>query len=112
LLLVSALLFPLDVASRRLRLEADALRRLGEQLQKRLAPAPAGSLVVEPVVLKSLFSARERIGRPAMRSEQAASRPRPAHAPVEAEVRQAVPVAEEADTFARLRAARERAGRR
>jgi Mg-chelatase subunit ChlD len=68
LLLAAALLFPLDVGARRLRLTARDWQQLTAWVRARLARQPAPQEEAEPAVLGELFQARERArarqGRP------------------------------------------------
>jgi uncharacterized membrane protein len=131
LLLVAALLFPLDVGVRRLRLTAADWRRLAAWLRARVPQRPAGARRGEPAVLGDLFQARERarrrgaraagerqVAQPEIRAggepARAVSPPaeeRPPRRPEPAPEKETAPGGEE-DTLARLREARERARHR
>jgi uncharacterized membrane protein len=119
LLLLAALLFPLDVAMRRLRLTAADRRRLAEWARGRLPGRPAQRRVREPVLLGDLFQARERARRRGARPVEQDERTVPvAHSPGNPPITPPTAPApdtaapEEEDTLARLRQARERARRR
>ncbi len=131
LLLLAALLFPLDVAARRLRLTPADWRRLLDWMRARLRGRQAESETLEPVLLGDLFQARERARRRGGRGpagsgsvaevEAPVSRPPVAYQPVS---RPAAPPAPEKprsetdepasqeDALARLRQARDRARQR
>ncbi len=104
LLLIAALLFPLDVAVRRLVITRNDLRRarawIGERLPGRKTQAgPSG-----PVVLGDLFRARDRARRQTGRGQSVA----PPVEPRKEGQQPQPPQAEESDTFARLREAKKR----
>ncbi len=129
LLLLAALLFPADVAVRRLRLTGADWRRLGEWARHRLAGRQAVRRPGEPVVLGELFQARSRARRRTSRlvgettiavpPGQEAAEPTPAEVPpAKRAPRRVEPAPEgpaaplsEQDRLARLRQARERARR-
>ncbi len=111
LLLAAALLFPLDVAVRRLVITRSDLRRARVWVINRLPGRKAEGGVSGPVVLGDLFRARERARRRtdarAGRKPPAPSDPVPGENPPAGE--DAPPPAEPpADTLARLREAKKR----
>ncbi|MCP4536200.1 MAG: VWA domain-containing protein [Chloroflexi bacterium] len=128
LLLLAALVFPVDVAIRRLRLTKADWQRLTAWLRVRWPSRRARRRSAEPVVLGDLFQARERARRRGMRptgrgedvSFPAHSLPEPLIVeevvPSSASSDQTVPLPTDnqfdGDTLARLRQARERARRR
>lgn len=131
LLLLAALLFPLDVAVRRLRLTGADWRRLADWVREHLSGRPSRRRAGEAVLLGDLFRARERARRRSARPEEGASAvqaagsaaepldvERPVTAAEMSPGRPAAPEgqpatsADEEDTLARLRKARERARRR
>ena len=113
LLLLAALLFPLDVAVRRLQLTPSDWRRLAAWAHERLPRRKSERRIGEPVLLGDLFQARERArrrgARPIERSERApsAADPSPEPPPIEP----AAPSPDD-DTLSRLRQARDRVRRR
>jgi hypothetical protein len=128
LLLVAVLLFPLDVAVRRLHLTRADWQRLLAWIQGRLPRRASRPERGEPALLGELFEARERArgrvqrGRPPQQHEAPASEagherasepPRDGAAPIPPPTTRRDTAAEaEEDTLARLREARDRARRR
>ncbi|MEZ4664997.1 MAG: hypothetical protein R2911_46315, partial [Caldilineaceae bacterium] len=114
LLLIAALLFPLDVALRRVLFGKQPLQRtmswMRQRLPERAAPAE------QPAVLGPLHQARERARarqsrqrEPSAGGEQSSSPAAPDRQP---DLQVEEPVAEDDNTLARLRQAKRRAGRR
>jgi Ca-activated chloride channel family protein len=124
LLLLAALLFPLDVAVRRLQLTPSDWRRLAAWARERLPRRRTVRRIGEPVLLGDLFQARERArrrgARPAVawggprrstveNSESAPTAPDPSPGPPSAKPAASSP---DDDTLGRLRQARDRVRRR
>ena len=113
LLLLAALLFPLDVAIRRLQLTPSDWRRLAAWARERLPKRRAARRIGEPVLLGDLFQARERArrrgARPVEHSESIPSAAAPSSEPPPIEP---APPSPDDDTLSRLRQARDRARRR
>ncbi|MDY7077641.1 MAG: VWA domain-containing protein [Chloroflexota bacterium] len=125
LLLMATLLFPLDVAVRRLRLTRADWHRLATWARDRLPRQRARRQAGEPVLLGDLFRARERARRRGARPVEGGEGTIPAPGPpsqppvIEIEREKERPISSEPatpppddDTLARLRQARERARRR
>jgi hypothetical protein len=134
LLLMAALLFPLDVAARRLRLTSADWRRLLDWVRERLRGHQTEPKTLEPVLLGDLFEARERARRRGARgqaraesvegsgvsraAEMPASRPPVVSQPVSQPPPPEKPrpetdePASQEDALARLRQARDRARQR
>jgi Mg-chelatase subunit ChlD len=113
LFLLAALIFPLDVAVRRLQLTPSDWRRLATWARERLPRRRIERRISEPVLLGDLFQARERArrrgARPIESSEIASSVPDPSPEPPSVEP--TAPSLDD-DTLGRLRQARDRARRR
>lgn len=118
LLLLAALLFPADVAVRRLHLTRSDWHRVATWLRVRAPRRQARQRIVEPEILGDLFQARERVRRRHMRpgaKETAGEPDQPPQEPliIESPSSPTDPsIAEVEDPFARLRQARARAHRR
>jgi hypothetical protein len=126
LLLMAALLFPVDVAVRRLRLTGADWQRLLDWARGRLPRRARRTERAEPAVLGELFEARDRArgrvrrGRAPDDAQQTSGKRSPAPGPGEATPSQPPEpsrdeeesASDEKDTLARLREARERARRR
>jgi len=110
---LAALLFPLDVAIRRLQLTPSDWRRLAAWARERLPKRRAARRIGEPVLLGDLFQARERArrrgARPVEHSESIPSAAAPSSEPPPIEP---APPSPDDDTLSRLRQARDRARRR
>ncbi len=121
-MLLAALLFPADVAVRRLHLARSDWRRAATWLHAHAPRRRARQRAIEPGILSDLFQARERVRRRRMRpgTKEAAeeSVPAVARSPQEPLIieRPSSPadpsIAEVEDSFPRLRQARARARRR
>jgi hypothetical protein len=135
LLLMAALLFPLDVAVRRLRVTAADWRHMVQWVRGRVPARDRTRRPGEPVLLGDLFQARERARRrgarpvvedpPPIRAQTTSGppqpeKPQPARPAAQAPARQEAAErkdkpgrpADAEDTLARLRQARDRARRR
>jgi hypothetical protein len=110
LLTLAALLFPCDVAARRLRLARADGERLLVWVQSRLMiRRPGAAIAPRPRVLGNLFTARERANRRTNLPPAPDAPPLPPSAPPPAPIEEASPLAEPADMAERLRRAKERA---
>ena len=117
LLLIAALLFPIDVALRRLIITRTDLRKVRAWASARLPLHPNQEGSRAPVVLRQLFQARQRARQRQGSREEAGEKPMP---PVDS-LTQAPPSAEKADgggdqavqedTLSRLRAAKNKGKR-
>lgn len=112
LLIIAALLFPLDVAVRRLVISNADLRRARAWVSARLPWRQSAATTSGPRALGELFNARDRARR---RQERATTAPPPAATqqqppvePPEAARPQDAPPPSESDTLARLREAKKR----
>jgi Ca-activated chloride channel family protein len=122
LVLLAALLFPADVAVRRLHLSRSDWRRAAKWLWARAPRHRIRQQTVEPEILGDLFQARERARRrrvrPGTKEIAEASTPAVDRSPRDPLVTEGPaapagpPVAEVEESFARLRQARARARRR
>jgi Ca-activated chloride channel family protein len=122
LMLLAALLFPADVAVRRLRLAQSDWHRMATWLRARAPRRRVRQRAIEPEILSDLFQARERVRRrrmrPSTKEATGASVSAVARSPQEPLIieRPSSPadpsIVEVEDSFARLRQARARARRR
>ena len=116
LLLITALLFPFDVANRRLVLNKADLQRFRSWFREKLKPR-SREISQEPKVLENLFQARDRARKMHGIEEQPADEFKQSEPSITTSTEQPVeketinPADQEEDTLARLRKAKERTKR-